>query len=358
MLAAIASGVDKPLEVVDVTRGPLGPDDVVVRIEASGVCHSDLNTLEGLSVSPGWPVVLGHEACGVVEEVGDNVRSVRRGERVISTFVPTCGVCGWCLDGQTHLCRDFAAPSQVRMRTGEGTPVHALRGLGTFAEIMVASERSVVPVQTDIPAEQLALIGCAVTTGVCAALNTAAVRPGSSVAVVGAGGVGQSIIQGARIAGASSILAIDPSESKRTSALALGATKVLNPSDGDILERIRELHPDGVDYSFESAGRVDTAQTAFEVARRGAVVVVVGSAPIGAATPWSLKDLLLSGKTITSSIFGSAQVRRDFPRLVRLVESGQLDLAPMVSQTLPLAAVNEGLDAIRRGDVIRSVLTP
>src|SRR5438270_753944 len=223
MQAAVFVEQDQPLSVEDVTPNPPGPRDVIVRVTASGVCHSDLSVINGTLPFPP-PCILGHEGAGVVEEVGEHVTGLQRGDRVIAAFVPACGSCWFCLHDRSNLCENsFGSTMVARGTRADGSPVTALTGLGTFAEAMTLDAEAVVKVETDLPDEQLALIGCGVTTGVGAVLNTAAVVPGSTVAVFGCGGVGQSVVQGARIAGAARIVAVDPIELKRSAALRLGA---------------------------------------------------------------------------------------------------------------------------------------
>jgi S-(hydroxymethyl)glutathione dehydrogenase/alcohol dehydrogenase len=357
MRAAVAVGVNVPLVIEDLEITGFSPHDVVVQVTASGVCHSDVNPLRGRSPAPGWPVILGHEGTGMVAEVGAQVESLRVGDRVIGSFVPSCGHCRWCVDGQTNLCPDFfAAPRSVLSRS-DGTPVYSFDALGTFADQMVVSQRSVVKVETDLPAEQVALIGCGVTTGVCAVLNTAKVPAGASVVVLGAGGVGQSVVQGARIAGASTIIAVDPVEIKREMAIRMGATHALDPSVIDTLAAVRELTKGyGTDFAFETAGRPDTARDGFSMLRRGGTLTLVGANDAAAMPQWGLKEWMISEKRVLGSLYGSAQVHRDFPRLIRMAEAGLLQLDSMVSRRLSLHDINDGLGAIERGEVIRSVV--
>jgi S-(hydroxymethyl)glutathione dehydrogenase/alcohol dehydrogenase len=256
---------------------------------------------------------------------------------------------------QTEYCETFGAAQPVRFTTSDGTEVKA--GIGTFSEVMVADARSFVKVETDLPFSYLALIGCGVATGVGAVLNTAAVRPGSSVAVVGCGGVGQSTIQGARIAGASTIIAVDPVPLKGEMALKLGATHYVNPANGPVLDQVKALTGGrGVDYAFETAGRADTGKDVWDITRRGGTVLFVGAQPTAATPSWGSMEWILSGKTVIGALYGSSQVHRDLPRYLRMAETGQLDLESMVSRTIKLDEVNEGLQAIYSGEVIRSVI--
>ncbi|HMC52539.1 MAG TPA: Zn-dependent alcohol dehydrogenase, partial [Acidimicrobiales bacterium] len=277
MRAAIFTGVDEPLSVEKVEPIAPGPRDVVVRVAASGVCHSDLSIARGYVAFPP-PTVLGHEGTGEVLEVGREVQRVAVGDTVVASFVPACGSCWFCLRDQSNLCETSLGMSVTpRVRRSDGSQASCMTGLGTFAEAMTVDESSVVKVETDLPPEQLALIGCGVTTGVGAALNTARVRPGSTVAVIGCGGVGQSVLQGARIAGAARIIAVDPVELKRKTAEQLGATDLVDPSKGDPVQQVLDLTGGrGADYSFEVIGLSETVQQAYAMARRGGTAVIVG----------------------------------------------------------------------------------
>jgi S-(hydroxymethyl)glutathione dehydrogenase / alcohol dehydrogenase len=355
MKAAMCLEQDQPLSVEEVTPLDPGPDDVIVRVTASGVCHSDLSVING--TLPAGKVVLGHEGTGVVEKVGPDVTRLQVGDRVIGSFIPACGVCWYCLHDQSNLCAEtytvmFA--SRVRRQNGEELP--AMTGLGTFAEMMTVSQHSVVKVESDLPDEQLALIGCAVTTGVGAALNTARVEPGSIVAVIGCGGVGQAVIQGARIAGAARIVAIDPVAMKRDAALKLGATDVVDPSDADPIEAVKALSGGrGADYAFEVIGTAATIRQAVDTARPGGTAVMVGVPRLDSEVGIPAMSVL-EEKTIRGCVYGSAQVRRDFPRLIGLIEQGKLDVGSMVSRTMHLHEVNDAIRAMKDGEVIRSVL--
>jgi len=357
MRAAIMTVTNSPLSVETVTPLDVGPTDVAVRIAASGLCHSDLLFLDGQGPTPP-PMILGHEGAGVVEEVGRDVQSVKPGDTVICSWIPSCGHCWYCTRGQSRLCSELGwLYGEQKYSRSDGSTAARMLGVGSFAESAVLHERSVVRVETDVPPEQLALIGCGVTTGVGAAINTAAVIPGSTVAVVGCGGVGQSVVQGARIAGAARIVAIDPVELKRSTAVKLGATDGVDPTAEDPVEQVRALTGGrGADYVFEVTGRAEVLGTAFSLARPGGAVVLVGVQHPEAAIPWKPLVQLLQEKRVLASWYGSSEVRRDFPRLLNLVETGRLDLDSMVSRRITLDQVNEGLEAIERGEVIRSVI--
>ena len=356
MRAAVFVEKHQPLVVEELAPVDPGPRDLVVRVTASGVCHSDLSIVNG--TLPGGPQILGHEGTGIVEEVGSEVRHVAVGDRVIGTFIPACGICWFCLHDQSNLCEEaFPVMFTPRAHRGDGTELTTFCGLGTFSDYMTVSEISVVKVESDLPDEQLALLGCAVTTGVGAALNTARVEPGSSVAVFGCGGVGQSVIQGARIAGAAIIVAIDPVAGKRDAALSLGATHVVDPSADDTVQAVRDLTGGrGADYSFEAIGLDATLRQAFAVSRRGGATIAVGVHQVGTDVTIPSYALVLEERRILGTVYGSSQVRRELPRLLEFAEDGRLDLASMVTRTVPLDDVNEAFRAMEAGEVIRSVI--
>jgi S-(hydroxymethyl)glutathione dehydrogenase/alcohol dehydrogenase len=355
--AAVAYEVGQPLVVEEVEPLPVGPRDVLVRIAASGICHTDLNVIQGRSALP-IPIVPGHEACGLVEEVGAEVRRVGVGDRVLASVSPACGSCWWCLRSLSNFCELGATVSTVpRWRVGDGREVPSVCGCGTFAEAMVVHEASVVRVETDLADEQLALLGCGVTTGVGAALNTAGVAPGSSVAVIGCGGVGQSVIQGARIAGAATIVAVDPAAGRREASLRVGATHAVDPSDGDPVEQVRALtEGQGADYSFEVVGRPELMVQAYEMARPAGTVTLVGMPATGDTITLPAIAAVFSGKRLVGSKVGDAQVLRDFPRFVRLAEAGLLDLGSLVSRRIKLDEVNDGIESLERAEGVRTVI--
>ena len=357
MRAAVLNEYNKPLVIEELDDPPLGPNDVRVQIDASGVCHSDLTVQKGGVPMP-VPIVLGHEGSGTVLEVGKDVSRVKQGDTVIASFMPACGLCFHCLNDESNLCEksseNFMAVRGIR---ADGSNVFGMTGLGTFAERMLTGEESLVKVETDLPAEQLALIGCGVTTGVGAALFTAKIKPGSTVAVIGCGGVGQSVIQGARIAGASRIFAIDPVELKRKTAEQQGATDLIDPGKGDPIQQVKDLTSGrGTDYAFEVIGLPATILQAFNTARRGGTVVIVGMPRIEDQVTFPAMQLFYDEKKLLGCLYGSAQVRRDFPKLVNLVETGRLDINSMVSRRIKLDEVNDAFRAMEAGEVIRSVI--
>jgi S-(hydroxymethyl)glutathione dehydrogenase / alcohol dehydrogenase len=349
------------LSVTEVGLDPPGPGEVSVRIHASGVCHSDLSVLDGTVMSL-TPCVLGHEGAGVVEAVGPGVTRVQEGDHVVLSWIAACRRCFHCLHGQPQLClsgvRHHGTMDDGTTRfhlDGGGTLYHGLNA-ATFAEATVVREGAVVPVGADIPFTLAALIGCGVTTGVGAAVRTAKVQPGERVTVIGCGGVGLSAVQGCRISGASVILAVDPVPARREAALCCGATHAVSSCD-EASGLLRDL-TGGVDSDvvFEVVGRPELQRRAWELTRRGGRTVMVGVAGFEAETTFPSLMLTISERTLLGCIYGSADIDRDFPWLLDLHRSGSLDLAALVSQTLPLDRVNDALDAMRRGEQLRTVL--
>ena len=357
MKVVVAYEVGQPLVLEDLPVPDLGPQDVLVRVTASGICRTDLNVINGLSALP-LPIVPGHEGCGVVEEVGAEVRRVRVGDRVLASVTPACGNCWWCLNGMSNHCElNPMVKAALRFELKTGQRAGAVCGCGTFAEAMVVHEASVVPVQTDLADEQLALLGCGVTTGLGAALNTAVVTPGSSVAVIGCGGVGQSVIQGARIAGASVIIAIDPAPGRREASVRVGATHTVDPAAGNPVEQVRALTEGrGADYSFEVVGRPELMVQAFDMARAEGTVTLVGMPAVGDTLTLPAIQAVFSGKRLAGSVVGGSQILRDFPRFIRLAEAGQLDLGSMISQRIKLDEINDGIALLTRAEGVRTVI--
>ncbi|WP_213455595.1 Zn-dependent alcohol dehydrogenase [Rhizomonospora bruguierae] len=357
MRGAVFVGVDRDLELTDVEPVGPGPSDVVVAIGASGVCHSDLSVVTGARPFPA-PALLGHEAAGTVVEVGADVRLVRVGDRVVTGFIPSCGRCFWCLRGESNLCQLAADVATVpRATLPDGRTATAFLGLGTFAERITVHEASLVPVRSDLPDDQLALLGCGVTTGICAVLRTARVEPGDTVAVLGCGGVGQAVVQGAKLAGAARIVAVDPVGWKRDIALSLGATDAVDPTTTDVREAVLAgTGGRGVDHAFEATGLPAVTRQALTVARRGGAVIMLGMPAFDAVLEIPALPLFAEGKRVVAGKYGDAQVRRDVQRLIELAEAGRIDLASMVTRRVGLADVNEALRAMTGGEVIRSVI--
>jgi S-(hydroxymethyl)glutathione dehydrogenase/alcohol dehydrogenase len=302
--------------------------------------------------------VLGHEGAGTVEWVGSEVTRAKVGDRVIASLAPVCGSCWHCARQETHLCEGGAGltPRQ-RVERSDGTTAIGLAGLGTFADSMTVNEWSLVPVHTDVPDEELALIGCGVTTGLGAALNTADIAPGDTVAVIGCGGVGIAAIQGAHLAGAGRIIAIDPVASKREAAVRFGATDTVEPSADGAVEQVMALTGGrGVDHAFEVVGVQALIEQAMAMTRRGGTTIFVGVPKYDVSVGVGVLPFIFGDRTIKGSFYGSAQALRDFPRFIGLIESGRLDLGSMVSQRLPLDRLDDAFASMVSGDAIRSVI--
>jgi S-(hydroxymethyl)glutathione dehydrogenase/alcohol dehydrogenase len=358
MKAAVLREVDRPLEVEEVHIDKPGPHEVLVRTGASGVCHSDLHYVEG-KYTIRMPAILGHEAAGTVEAVGEQVTYVRAGDTVILCLSVFCGHCEMCLSGRPVLCSktDVVRTPQEPPRLSQGdTAITQMALLGSFAEQMLVHEHSLVKVREDIPFEQLALIGCGVTTGLGAALNTAKVEPGSTVVVIGCGGVGLSCIQGAALAGALRVIAVDAVETKLTLAQEFGATDVVDASGGAVVEKIINLTNGGVDYSFEAIGKKETAEQAFEILRPGGTATIIGMIPEGTKIELDGPSFLRERK-IQGSSMGSNRFRTDMPRYIEFYLQGRLKLDQMVSQRMKLDQVNEAFEDMKRAEVARSVIT-
>ena len=355
MKAAILTGLNEPLVVRDdVSLSDLGPGDVHVKIGSSGVCHSDLSAQNG-TIPSATPCVLGHEGAGVIQEVGSEVTELAAGDHVILSFVPACRVCKPCLRGQSYLC-DYTMNVMVTPHfVIDGNPVSGFTGVGTFAEEMVISEHCCIKIDAGIPLDIVSLIGCGVTTGVGASINSAGVTPGSSVVVFGCGGVGISAIQGARIAGAAEILAVDMVEGKLEQAKHFGATHVCTP---DALEQMKTeiTGGEGFDFSLECIGNPITIRATYDAARRGGTAVIVGVGRLTESVSFSAFELFYGDKTLRGSMYGSANVRTFMPELLRLWKNGKLDLESMISQHIKIEEINDAFQAMQDGKVIRSVI--
>jgi S-(hydroxymethyl)glutathione dehydrogenase/alcohol dehydrogenase len=355
---AIGDGVAGTLEIVDdVTIGELLPGEVRIRMHAAGICHSDLSAMDG--TLPQWaPVIPGHEGAGEVIEVAADVTSCQVGDHVIVVWTPPCGKCTSCLRGEANLCTVFVfslAASQRFMRR-DGSGVYGFAGTGTWVEESVLPEQAVVVIPDDVPYEIGALIGCGVTTGVGAAINTARVTPGSSVVVFGCGGVGISAIQGARLAGAAEIVAVDMVPSKLEDAQRFGATHGVHPKDlGAVQQSIAD--GEGFDYAFECVGVAPTFRAAWDATRRGGTTVIVGAGRQDAVLELNGFELFFSEKKLLGSYYGSADVRTEFHRLIRLWRAGRIDLEGMISTRLPLEEVGAGITALQSGEIIRQIVT-
>ncbi len=348
---------NETVEIVDdLTVDDPGPGEVSVAIRSAGICHSDLSGMNG-TILQRFPFVPGHEGAGEVTGVGPDVVGVAEGDHVIVAWSPPCGRCHACLRGQPNLCIDifFAMQGNPRFHRG-GTAIYGFAGSGTWVESLVLPVQAVVPIPDDVPYEVAALIGCGVTTGVGAAVNTAKVAVGSSVVVIGCGGVGISAIQGARLCGAAEIVAIDTVPGKLDDARRFGATHGVHPDD--VMAAIVDITGgEGFDYAFECIGTAATFRSAWDATRRGGTTVIVGAGRGDALLSLNGFELFFSEKALLGSYYGGADVRTEFHRLIRLWRSGRLDLEGMISGRLTLDDVNDGLAAMQRGEVIRQVVT-
>jgi Zn-dependent alcohol dehydrogenase len=337
------------------TVGP-DPDEVKVKIKATGVCHSDLSIMSG-TIPNNYPAVLGHEAAGEVLEVGAHVTAVAPGDRVVICWTPACGLCRDCVAGRPYLCLTYIVEgyTKPRFRLGDGTPAYGMAGCGTWAEEMVVPWQACVQVADDVPYEFAALLGCGISTGVGAVVNTAQVRPGSTVAVVGCGGVGLSVIQGAKAAGAATILAVDPLETKHEVARRFGATHAATPDGADEMRNLL-TGGQGFDYAFEVVGRSATIRAAWQLAGRGGDVIVVGAGAADDTVQFNAFELLFEGKSLKASLYGGSNLRRDVPRLADLWRSGHLDLEGLITRRIRFEDLNDAIATLERGDAIRQVV--
>lgn len=365
MKAAVLREVGKPLEIETVAIGKPGPREVLIRTKAAGVCHSDLHFIEGSYPHP-LPAVLGHESAGIVEAVGSEVRTVKVGDHVITCLNPYCGHCEVCLTGHMNLC---ISPETRRGKneeprlfkedlgaaSGRG-PMAQFLNLSSFAEMMLVHEHACVAVRKDMPFDRAALIGCAVTTGVGAVIQTSSVRAGETVAVIGCGGVGLATINGAAIAGAGRIIAIDRVPAKLEMAKTFGATDVIDGSQvDDIAKAVIELTGGGVQHSFEAIGLKATAEASFKILRRGGTANIIGMIPVGTKIELHGPDFL-GERRIQGSYMGSNRFPVDMPRLVDFYMSGKLKLDELISRRIKLEDVNSAFDELKRGELARSVI--
>ncbi|MCB5169105.1 Zn-dependent alcohol dehydrogenase [Streptomyces bambusae] len=357
MRAALQSeiGQDK-LEVVDdIEAVGFGPGKVKIRIRATGLCHSDLSAMNGVLPQPA-PFVPGHEGAGEIVDVGDGVTGVKQGDRVLVCWLPACGQCASCKRGQGHLClAGFVNAGTPNFRRAGGE-IFGFAGTGTFAEEVVVAAGCAVPIPDDVPFDIAALIGCGVTTGLGAAINTAKVEAGSSVAVIGCGGVGISTIQGAKVQGAAQIVAVDPVASRREAALRFGATEAVSPEAfADAKQRITA--GEGFDYVFEVVGKSQTAQTAYEMTRRGGTLCVVGAGALDDNFAVNMFSLFFDEKRILPSLYGGGDVIRSYERAIALWRAGRIDLEGLITHRVQLAEINDALDQMRTGTALRTSIS-
>ena len=352
----------KPLKIMTVDLAPPGYGEVLIKVAAAGLCHSDLSVINGDRPRP-MPMALGHEAAGVVHELGEGVFDLKVGDHVVVVFVPSCGHCAPCAEGRPALCEPGAAAngagtllSGARRLTRDGAPLNHHLGCSVFAEYATVSRHSIVKVDPSIPLDHAALFGCAVLTGVGAVVNTAKVSVGSSVAVVGLGGVGLAALIGAKAAGARQIIAVDLSDDKLQQAILLGATHTVNAGTSDAAEQIRSISAGGVEYAFEFAGSIRALELAYKITRRGGTTVTAGLPPSTAMLPLPAVSLVAEERTLKGSYIGTCVPSRDIPRFVDLFSQGRLPVDKLLTGRLTLDEINVGFDLLHEGKAIRQVV--
>ena len=360
MKAAVLREHNKPLEIEDVEVSKPSPREVLVRPVAAGVCHSDLHFMDG-SYPYMLPTILGHESAGVVEEVGSDVTYVKKGDHVITCLSAFCGHCPKCLTGHLSICDKknetpiIRAPEEEPRLHQNGESIHQFLNLSSFAELMLIHEHALVKIREDMPMDRAALIGCSTTTGVGAVFHTAGVEPGSKVAVLGCGGVGLAAINGAAIAGAGMVIAVDMLDEKLEMAKSVGATHTVNASSGNAVGEVTELTQGGCDYTFEAIGLKATAEQAFQMLQNGGTATVIGMIPVGTMVELHGVDFLME-KKIQGSNMGSNRFRVDMPRFVDFYLNGKLHLDQMISKHIQLNDVNAALEALKTGQEARHVI--
>ena len=352
----------RPLTVEDVELAPPGDDEVLIKTGAAGLCHSDLSMIRGV-MERKVPMVPGHEAAGVVEEVGKNVTQCKAGDHVVMSFVPICGECEYCTTGRSNICiTAFRARATGALINGErrlsleGRPLHHTNGVSCYAEYMVACEDSVIVIDKDVPMVDAALFGCAVVTGVGAIINTAKIRPGATIGVVGLGGVGLCALLGGIVAGAGRIIAIDVADDKLGLARQLGATDTFNATDPDCVDKVVDATEGGVEYAFEVAGVVAAMQTAYAITRRGGMTVTSGLSQHEHTFEIPHAQLVVDERTIKGSYMGSSVVRQDVPKFIQLYKQGKLPIDKLRSGNIGLEELNKGFDKLAAGEAVRQML--
>ncbi|SEL79765.1 zinc-binding dehydrogenase [Streptacidiphilus jiangxiensis] len=345
---------DEALDVREVETVSFGPGRVRVRMHKAGLCHSDLSAMSGVLMHPA-PFVPGHEGAGEVVEVGEGVTHVKPGDRVIVCWMPPCDACPSCKAGDGHLCRSgYGNLANPNFKDGE-TIVPGMLGAGTFAEEVVIAAYAAIPIPDDVPYDIAALVGCGVTTGIGAALNTAKVKPGSSVVVIGLGGVGISILQGAKVAGAAQIIAVDPTPNRRAWALKFGATEAIAPEE--LAETVKRVTGGfGVDYAFEAVGKPGTLRAAYDAVRLGGTVCLVGAGSRSDLTDLSMGELVMTEKAVLPSFYGGDDIRRTYDTIFALWRAGRIDLESMITHHVPLTEINEAVRQMHTGEALRTVI--
>ena len=364
--AAVARSAGQPLTVETVDLDGPQAGEVLVEIKATGVCHTDAYTLSGADPEGLFPAILGHEGAGIVADVGAGVTSVKKGDRVIPLYTPECRNCAYCLSGKTNLCQAIrltqgqgVMPDGTSRFSINGEKIFHYMGTSTFANYTVLPEIAVAKIRDDAPFDKVCLIGCGVTTGIGAVINTAKVEPGSNVIVFGLGGVGLNVIQAARLVGANMIVGVDMNPDKRAMAEKFGMTHFVNPREveGDLVPYLVDLTKGGADYSFECIGNVNVMRQALECCHKGwGVSVIVGVA--GAGQEISTRPFqLVTGRVWKGTAFGGAKGRTDVPKIVDWYMDGKIDIDSLVTQVMPIEQINEAFDLMHKGKVIRTVLT-
>ena len=362
MGCATPYAMTRPLDIVEIDLAPPGRGEVLVKIKAAGLCHSDLSVIDGSRPRP-MPMVLGHEAAGIVEQVGDGVEDLKTGDHVVLIFMPSCGHCLPCASGRPALCEPGAKANATGVLLA-GTrrlaftcdPVNHHLGVSAFAEYAVVAQESCVRVDHSLAFEQAALFGCAVLTGVGAVVNTAKVPPGSTVAVVGLGGVGLSSVLGAVISGARQIVAVDLSDDKLAFARQLGATHAVNAGSAHAVQEIRDMTGGGAEYFFEMAGAVPALELAYAATARGGTTVTAGLPAPDRKLSIPAVTLTAEERTLKGSFIGSCVPRRDLPRYVALFQNGKMPVDKLLTHRLKLDEINEGFDRLREGKAVRQVI--
>ncbi len=362
MQAAVLNEINSPFSIETVDLAPPQAGEVLVKVAAAGICHSDWHVVEGLSYFP-LPIICGHEGAGIVESVGDGVTSVQPGEHVTLSFRANCGDCFYCQREKSNLCEVYSPVLRSGlMKDGSsrisraGEPVHIMTGLGCFAEYVVIDQSAVVPIRPDVPLEVAALVGCAVSTGVGAAMYTADVRPGESVAVYGAGGVGLNIIMGAVLCGADPVIAIDTNSSKMEIAREFGASHTLYSDDNCVSEVQALTDGRGADHVFESVGLSVLQERGLEATRPGGTLTLVGLTPVGSATNLPGAVITRTEKVIRGSFYGSVNTHRDFPKFIELYRAGKLKLDELVTRRYRLDEINDAYANMLTGEVARGII--
>jgi S-(hydroxymethyl)glutathione dehydrogenase / alcohol dehydrogenase len=356
--AAVLIEAGKPLQIEQVNIANPGPHEVLIRTAACGLCHSDLHFIEGTYPHP-LPAIPGHEAAGIVEAVGSEVRTVKVGDAVVTCLSAFCGHCEFCVTGRMSLClggETRRKPGEApRLTRPDGSTMNQMLNLSAYAEMMLVHEHACVAINPEMPLDRASVIGCAVTTGAGTIFNACKVTPGETVAVIGCGGVGLATINAAKIAGAGRIIAADPIPEKRALAMKLGATDAIDAMADDAAAQIQELSKGGVDHAIEAVGRPASGELAVKSLKRGGTATILGMMPLSHQVGLSAMDLL-SGKKLQGAIMGGNRFPVDIPRLVDFYMRGLLDLDSIISETIPLERINEGFDQMKRGDAARSVI--